>query len=71
MKLVDLLKYISSDTDIKVLTYDYTSEQETELYKGDIFDVPWHIAELVLDNEGESAIYTDTDTGELLIYVND
>lgn len=71
MKLVDLLKYISSDTDIKVLTYDYTSEQETELYKGDIFDVPWHIAELVLDNESEGAIYTDTDTGELLIYVND
>lgn len=71
MKLVDLLKYISSDTDIKVLTYDYTSEQETELYKSDIFDVPWHIAELVLDNEGEGAIYTDTDTGELLIYVND
>lgn len=71
MKLVDLLKYISSDTDIKVLTYDYTLEQETELYKGDIFDVPWHIAELVLYNEGEGAIYTDTDTGELLIYVND
>lgn len=71
MKLVDLLKYISSDTDIKVLTYDYTSEQETELYKGDIFDVPWHIAELVLDNESEGAIYTDVDTGELLIYVND
>lgn len=71
MKLVDLLKYISSDTDIKVLTYDYTSEQETELYKGDIFDVPWHIAELVLDNESEGAIYTDVDTGELLIYVNE
>ena len=71
MKLVDLLKYISSDTDIKVLTYDYTSEQETELYKGDIFDVPWHIAELVLDNESEGAIYTDVNTGELLIYVNE
>lgn len=71
MKLVDLLKYISSDTDIKVLTYDYTSEQETELYKGDIFDVPWHIAELVLDNESEGAIYIDVDTGELLIYVNE
>ncbi len=71
MKLVDLLKYISSDTDIKVLTYNYTSEQETELYKGDIFDVPWHIAELVLDNESEGAIYTDVNTGELLIYVNE
>lgn len=71
MKLVDLLKYISSDTDIKVLTYNYTSEQETELYNGDIFDVPWHIAELVLDNESEGAIYTDVNTGELLIYVNE
>lgn len=71
MKLVDLLKYISSDTDIKVLTYNYTSEQETELYKGDIFDVPWHITELVLDNESEGAIYTDVNTGELLIYVNE
>ena len=71
MKLVDLLKYISFDTDIKVLTYNYTSEQETELYKGDIFDVPWHIAELVLDNESEGAIYTDVNTGELLIYVNE
>lgn len=71
MKLIDLLKYISSDTDIKVLTYDYASEVETELYKGDIFDIPWHIAELVLDNESEGAIYTDVDTGELLIYVNE
>lgn len=71
MKLIDLLKYISSDTDIKVLTYDYASEVETELYKGDIFDIPWHIAELVLDNESEGAIYTDAGTGELLIYVNE
>lgn len=72
MKLVDLLKYIGSDIDIKVLTYDYASEEETELYKGDIFDVPWHIAELALDNyESEGAIYTDADTGELLIYVNE
>lgn len=71
MKLIDLLKYIGSDTDIKILTYDYASEQETELYKGDIFDVPWHIAELALDNENEGAIYTDADTGELLIYVNE
>ena len=71
MKLVDLLKYIGSDIDIKVLTYDYASEEETELYKGDIFDVPWHIAELVLDNESEGAIYTDVNTGELLIYVNE
>ena len=69
MKLVDLLKYISPDTYIKILTYDYTLEQETELYKGDIFNVPWHIAELTLDNENESAIYTGTK--ELLIYVNE
>ena len=47
-------------------------KQETELYKGDIFDVPWHIAELALDNhECEGAIYTNADTGELLIYVNE
>lgn len=72
MKLVDLLKYIGSDIDIKVLTYDYASEEETELYKGDIFDVSWHIAELALDNhESEGAIYTDAGTGELLIYVNE
>lgn len=71
MKLVDLLKYISSDVDIKVLTYNYTTEEENEIYKGDIFNVPWYIAELILDNEGEGAIYTDADTGELLIYVND
>jgi hypothetical protein len=72
MKLIDLLKYIGSDIDIKVLTYDYASEVETELYKGDIFDVPWHIAELTLDNhESEGAIYTDAGTGELLIYVNE
>lgn len=71
MKLVDLLKYISSDVNIKVLTYNYATEEEYEIYKGDIFDVPWHIAELALDNEGEGAIYTDADTGELLIYVND
>mgnify|MGYP000475486581 FL=1 len=71
MKLVDLLKYISSDVDIKVLTYNYATEEENEIYKGDIFDVPWHIAELTLDNGSEGAIYTDTDTGELLIYVNE
>lgn len=71
MKLVDLLKYISSDVDIKVLTYNYATEEENEIYKGDIFDVPWHIAELVLDNESEGAIYTDADTGEMLIYVNE
>lgn len=71
MKLVDLLKYIGSGIDIKVLTYDYASEVETELYKGDIFDVPWYIAELTLDNGEEGAIYTDADTGELLIYVNE
>lgn len=73
MKLVDLLKYISSDVDIKVLTYNYATEEEeeNEIYKGDIFDVPWHIAELALDNEGEGAIYTDTKTGELLIYVSE
>lgn len=35
------------------------------------FDVPWHIAELILDNGEEGAIYTDADTGELLIYVNE
>ena len=27
MKLIDLLKYIGSDTDIKILTYDYASER--------------------------------------------
>lgn len=71
MKLVDLLKYISSDVDIKVLTYNYAAEKENEIYKGDIFNIPWHVAELALDNEGEGAIYTDAGTGELLIFVNE
>lgn len=72
MKLIEILRYISFDTDIQILSYDSESEKEEVLYKGNMFNIPWTLADLELDNNnGESAIYTNTETGELLVYVND
>lgn len=70
MKLIEILRYISFDTDIQILSYDLGAEKEEVLYKGAIFNIPWALADLELDNSnGENAIYTNTETGELLIYV--
>lgn len=72
MKLIEILRYISFDTDIQILSYDSGLEKEEVLYKETMFNIPWILADLELDNSnGESAIYTNTETGELLIYVNE
>ena len=70
MKLIEILRYISFDTDIQILSYDSGTGKEEVLYEGAMPNIPWTLADLELDNNnGESAIYTNSKTGELLIYV--
>ena len=78
MKLKDIIEYFDFMCPVRVLQTDAyleTSEhygEVDEIYTGDFFNVPWWVADMYLDNDGDGeSIFMDKENGCINIYVRE
>ena len=78
MKLKDIVEYFDFlcpvqilQTDAYLETSEYYGEVD-EIYTGDFFNIPWWIADMYLDKDGDGeAIFLDSENNRLIIYVKE
>lgn len=78
MKLVNIIKFFDFLCDVQIFQTDaYTEEsehygEEEEIYTGTIWDIPWWVADMHLDEDDyEGCISMDKENNRIVIYVRE
>lgn len=79
MKLIDIIKYFDFMSNIKVVQTDAYREgsehygEEEELYNGDVWNIPWWVVDMYLDNDdsGCGSIGMDKENNSFIVYVKE
>ena len=78
MKLMDIIKYFDYLCDVQIIQMDSYLEtspnygEEDEIYTGTVWDIPWWITDMYLDeDDAGGCIGIDKGNNRLVIYVRE